>query len=213
MSESGRSGGKRNPVYITRRSRSTGGWAMCNVQLRCTVTSPVLGRQVHDRQGVVAPEERRPHEGPVAARHHPELTRGLVRARDRDADGEPAALVAVTPERAVLVPGDVGDALHDTDRLDERLEGVGVHLTPLVTVAGERAQTRQAAVGDEGGRRGGTWRRSPACAPAGRCRRRSGPTTTARLPGRRRARRGPCRCDTAAISSSVNTEPTCRYPA
>ena len=43
-------GGSENPLYITRRSRSTGGWAICRVQLRCTVTSPVLvGRSTTGR--------------------------------------------------------------------------------------------------------------------------------------------------------------------
>ena len=63
---------------------------------------------------------RRPHQRAVASGHHAELARLGVGARHRDADGERAALVGVAAEAAVLVPGHVGDALHDADRLHQR---------------------------------------------------------------------------------------------
>ena len=68
---SGRRGGSRNPVYITRRSRSTGGWAMCSVQLRWTVTSPVpVGRSTTGRR-----LSRRRKAGHTRARWLPATTR------------------------------------------------------------------------------------------------------------------------------------------
>ena len=56
--------------------------------------------------------------------------------------------------RAVLVPGDVGDARHDPDRLLERLDAVRLHLAPAVAGTRDLTERGQAVVGDDRADRG-----------------------------------------------------------
>ena len=62
----------------------------------------------------------RPYQSSVRAGHDAQHAGIGVRTSQRDADGERATLVGVTAQAAVLVPGDIGDTIHHTDRLAER---------------------------------------------------------------------------------------------
>ena len=100
------------------RAASRAAGLMCWVQLRCTVTSPVrVGRSTACEVESRLDAGRRPDQCPVGAGHDAQLARLRVGTGHRDADGERAALVGVATQAAVLVPGNVRDALHDADRL------------------------------------------------------------------------------------------------
>jgi hypothetical protein len=55
----------------------------------------------------------------------------------------------VPPERAVLVPGEVGDALDDVERLEQRLDPVAARRAVDVAVAGETREPLEAVVVDQ----------------------------------------------------------------
>ena len=93
---------------------------MCRVQLRCTVTSPVAGGEIDHREIDPVAPQRPATRALDATQPPPEVDPRRRRPPgDRDADGEPAALVAVTTEGAVLVPGDVGDPLDHPEGLHQ----------------------------------------------------------------------------------------------
>ena len=136
---------------------------------------------------------------------HLELARDPVGAGHRDAGGQAAAVVAVSAERAVLVPGDVRDPPGHADGLEQRLDAVGPVGSPAVTVAGERGDRRRSA-----GRRprppcAARPRRSAPCAPAARRRRRWSPTTSGRRPASSGGAAASMSAETAAISSWSKT--------
>ena len=114
------------------------------------VTGPGRERDLGQTPG--AAEEGGLHERTVGARHDGELAGTLVGPRHGDPDREAAAAVGVTAEAAVLVPGDVGDAFDDTDRLDEGLDGVALG-AEAVALVGESPDPQEAVVGQQ--RRGG----------------------------------------------------------
>ena len=107
------------------------------------------GQRDRRQVGAALVVQRRPHERAVRTRHHAQLTRDRVGAADRDADGHAAAVVAVTTQRAVLVPRQVGDALHHVERLEEGLDAVAFHGPVHVVIAGEVGEPLQPLVGDE----------------------------------------------------------------
>src|SRR5262249_35808913 len=83
-----------------------------------------LGRERNVGEVEIGLANARPHERAVRSRDHSQLTGNLVGARDRNADGHPAALVRMPADPAVLVPRDVGDPFGYTDRLEQRLDAV-----------------------------------------------------------------------------------------
>jgi len=93
--------------------------------------------------------DSRPHERAVRAREHVELTRYLVGAGHRDADGESATVVGVATDPAVLVPWDVGDASVTADRLEERFDAV-VRALGAEAMAGarDRRKVEEAVIAD-----------------------------------------------------------------
>src|SRR6202034_4764399 len=93
-----------------------------------------------------AAEEGGLHEGTVGARDDGELAGTLVGPRHRDPNREAAAAIRVTAEAAVLVPGDVGDPLDDTDRLFVGLNGVALGAEAMALV-GESSDPQEAIVG------------------------------------------------------------------
>ena len=123
---------------------------MCIVQLRCSVTSPVRVGERHLGQVEVGLADARPHERAVRTGDHPQLTRHRVGARHRDADGQPAAVVRVATDAAVLVPRDVGDAFGHADRLEQRLDAVARALgAEAVAGAGDGREAEEALVVEE----------------------------------------------------------------
>ena len=95
------------------------------------------GRERDRRQAPGVAEECWLDESPVGTGHDPELARAFVGARDRDPNRQAAAARGVPPEAAVLVPRQVGNALHDADGLDERLDFVAALVPRHVPVARE----------------------------------------------------------------------------
>ena len=126
---------------------------MWRVQLRCTVTSPVRVGSATTGRSMRRLDQGRPHQGPVGPGHDLELPRDPVGAGHRDAGGQAAAVVAVSAERAVLVPRDVRDALVTPMGLNSASMRLA-SASPAVPVAGER--------GDRG--RSAGHRRRPPCA-------------------------------------------------
>ena len=59
--------------------------------------------------------------------------------------------VDLPTERAVLVPGDVGDALHDAERLEQAFDSVGRPSAPLVSVVAEGVEADEARGGQQVG--------------------------------------------------------------
>ena len=85
---------------------------------RCASAAATSGRS---RSGWRMPDHTSARCEPASAHSWPETRVG---AGHRDADGEAAAVVGVAADAAVLVPRDVGDALGDADRLEQRLDAV-----------------------------------------------------------------------------------------
>ena len=82
----------------------------------------------------------------VRTRDGAQLARHRVGAGHRDPDRHAAAVVAVTAERAVLVPRQVGDPLDHVERLEQRLDAIVGHAPEHVAVAGEPGESLQAVV-------------------------------------------------------------------
>ena len=149
-----RAGGSPKPVYITRRSRSTGGCDMWSVQLQCTVTSPVsVGRSTIGRSELL-----RTNAGCTSARCEPATTRSWPDRASAPVTEMPTVrlqqLYECMPSEQSLCHGTSEMPFDDTDRLHERLDAVAGP-AGRVAVAGEVPDPRELVAVEklDGGRR------------------------------------------------------------
>ena len=148
---------------------------MCMVHDRCTVTSPALVGRSTAAGRCRAVARGRPHQRPVRSGDHAQLARRLVGPGDRDADGHPAAFVAVATEPQSLCHGMSVMPSDHTEGLEQASTRLSARRSELVIVVGDvrrgaGSTHRESAVG-----RRATLVERPACVPVGRCHRAGGP--------------------------------------